>query len=66
LPTIVDRTVWNKRTKGQAGIRWDRVVENVWKEIGGNQDEIMSIDEGGGYKTKVRDMIELREKKTLR
>ena len=26
----------------------------------------MSIDEGGGYETKVSDIIELREKKTLR
>ena len=27
---------------------------------------IMSIDDGGGYKTKVRGIIELRERKALR
>ena len=42
LPAIVDRFVWKKRTKGKAGIRWDKVVENVWKEIR-NKKEIMSI-----------------------
>ena len=45
---IVIMFVWQKRTKGKAGIRWDKVVENVWKEIGGNQEEIMSIYDGGG------------------
>ena len=65
LPAIVDRFVWKEKTKGKAGIRKDKVVENVWKEIGGNQKEIMSKDDSGEYKTKVSDMIELREKKTL-
>ena len=36
---IVDRFVWKKMMKGKAGIRWDKVVENVWKEIGGNKKE---------------------------
>lgn len=38
------------------------------KEIGGNQNEIMFIDDGGGYtpKTRVRDIIEKRGKETLR
>ena len=27
LPAIVDRFVWEKRTKGKAGIRWDRVAK---------------------------------------
>ena len=66
LQAIVDRCVWKKRTKGKAGIRWDKVVENVWKEIGGNINEIMSIEDVGEYKTKVGDMIELREMKSLR
>ena len=51
-----------KQRKGQAGNRWDRDVEKIWKEIGGNQDEILSMDEAAGYKTKERDMIEKREK----
>ena len=41
-------------------------VEKIWKEIGGNQDEILSIDEAAGFKTKVRDTIEKREKEMLR
>ena len=40
LPAIVDRFVLEKRTKGKTGIRWDKVVENIWKEIGGNKTEI--------------------------
>ena len=52
LPAIVDRFVWKKRTKHMADRR--------------NKKEIMSIDDGRGYKTKVSDMIELREKKALK
>ena len=55
LPTIVDRAVWKKVTKGQP-VRWDKEVEKVWQEIGGNKDEVLSIGESAGYKTKVRDM----------
>ena len=40
LPAIAKRTVWEKVTKGRAGIRWDSVVEKVWKDIGGNQEDI--------------------------
>ena len=36
LPAIADRAVWEKVTKGRAGIRWDSVVEKVWKDIRGN------------------------------
>ena len=68
MPAIVDRFVWKKRTKRKAGIRWDIVVENIWKEIiGGNmKKEIMSIEDGEEYKTKVSDMMEIRDKKALR
>ena len=59
LPAIVDRAVWTKVTKGQP-VRWDKGVERVWQEIGGNKDEALSIGESAGYKTKVRDMIETR------
>ena len=41
MPAIVDRYVWKKRTKGKAGKWWDKVVENVWKEIGGK--DILAI-----------------------
>ena len=34
LPAIVDTFVWKKRMKGKAGIMFDKVVENIWKEIG--------------------------------
>ena len=52
-PAIADRAVWEKVTKGRAGIRWDSVVEKVWKDTGGNQEEILSIDKFAGYKTEV-------------
>ena len=35
LPAIVDGAVWEKITKGRAGI----VVEKIWKDLGGNQEE---------------------------
>ena len=35
-----DRAVWEKFVKRRPGIRWDSVVEKVWKDIGGNQEDI--------------------------
>ena len=43
LPAISDRAVLEKLTKGRAGIRCDSVVEKVWKDRGGNQQEVMSV-----------------------
>ena len=37
----------------QARIRWSRKVEKVWREMGGNQDDILYMAEGAGYKTRV-------------
>ena len=54
LPAIVDNTVWEKVTKERAGIRWDNVVEKIWKDRGGNQEEILSTEKFGGYKTEVK------------
>ena len=62
LPAIADGAVWEKATKGRAGIRWDSVFENVWKDIGGNQEEILSVEEFAGYKTEVKEKIEIRER----
>ena len=42
LLAIVDRPVWEKVSKGRVGTMWDRVIEKVWKDIGGNQEEVMS------------------------
>ena len=61
LPAIADRAVWEKVTEGRAGIRWDSVFGKVWKDIGGNQEEILSIEKFAGYKTEVKEMIEIRE-----
>ena len=41
LPAIANRAVWEKVTKGRAGVRWDNVVEKVWKDTGGKQEEII-------------------------
>ena len=54
LPAIADRAVWEKVTKRRDGTRWDRVVEKVLKDIGGNQEEILSIETFAGYKTEVK------------
>ena len=39
LPAIGDRAVWEKLTRGRAGIRWGSLVDNVRKDTGGNHDE---------------------------
>ena len=52
LPAIADRAVWEKITKERAGIRWDSVVEKVWKDVGGNQGEVLSIEKFGATRQK--------------
>ena len=37
MPAIADRVVREKATKGRARIRWDSVVEKVWKDVGGTE-----------------------------
>ena len=66
LPAIADRAIWEKVTKGRAGTRWDSVVEKVWKDIGGNQEEILSIEKFAGCMTEVKEKIEIRERLALR
>ena len=62
MPAIADMAAWEKVIKGRAGTRWDSVVEKVWKDLGGNQEEILSIEEFGGFKTKVNERIETQSK----
>ena len=57
MPAIVDRAVWEKVTNGRAGIRWDGVVEKLWKGIGGNHEEVMSAGKFGRYKAEVKEML---------
>ena len=54
LPAIANRAVWEKVTKGGAALRWDSAVEKVWKDIEGNQEEILSVEKCAGYKTEVK------------
>ena len=54
LPAIADRVVWEKITKGRAGIRWDDVVEKIWKDLDRDQEEVLPIEMFGGYKTEVK------------
>ena len=63
LPAIADRAVWEKVTKGRVEERWDSVAGKVWKDTGGNQEEILSIEKFDGYKTEA---IEVRETPALR
>ena len=66
LPAIVDRAVWEKVTKGRAGIRWDGVVEKVWKDLGRNQVEMMYAGKFERYKAEIEERIERRERLALR
>ena len=52
LPAIVDRAVWEKITKGRAG-RWDNVVEKIRKGLGADQEEVLSLEKFGGYRSKI-------------
>ena len=67
LPVIADRAVWETITKGRAGIRWDNVVERMWKALRGDEEDILlSIEKIGGYKTEAKKIIEERESLALR
>ena len=35
--------------RARAGIRWDKVVERIWKELGGDLEEVLSREKFGGY-----------------
>ena len=61
LPATVDNAVWEKVTKGRAGIRWDNVVDKTWKDMGGDQQEVLSTENFGGNKTETKEIIEQRE-----
>ena len=61
LSAIVDRATWEIVTKGRAGIWWDSVVEKLWKDIGGNEEEATSAGKVGKYKAEVEERIERRE-----
>ena len=37
LPAIAARAVWERVTKGRAGVMLDSVVDKVWKDVGGNK-----------------------------
>ena len=43
----------------------DNVVD-IWKGLGGDQEEILSIEKFGGYKTEAKEIIEERERLVLR
>ena len=60
------RAVWEKITKGRAGIRWDNEVEKKWKDLWGHQVEVLSTEKFGGYKTEVKERIEERGRLALR
>ena len=55
LTAIVNKYVWEKVTKGRAGIRWDNVAQEEWKDIGGQQEEAMPADKFGRYKTEIEE-----------
>ena len=42
------------------------MAEKVWKDIRGNQEDILSKEKFGGYKTELKDMIKARQSLALR
>ena len=63
---MVDRAVWEKITKGRAGIRWDNVFEKTRKDIPGDRAEVLSTEKFGGYKTEVKRRTEEGDSQALR
>ena len=64
---MAGRAVWEKATKWRAGIiGWDSVVEKVWRDTGGNQEERMTVYKFGRYKTEPKERRERRERLALR
>ena len=51
-PRPLSVTVWEKISKGRAGISWDNAAEKIWKDLG-DQEKILSIDKVGGYKAEM-------------
>ena len=66
FPAIADRAVWEKIPKGPAGLRWDNVVEKIWKALGGDQEEVLSSEKLGGYKTEMKEGTVEMDKLVLR
>ena len=62
----MDRAAWEKITKGRAGIRWDNVVETTRKDLGGDQEGVLSVEKFSGYNTEAKEKIEQRERLALR
>ena len=53
-------------TKGRAGKRWDNVVEKIWKGLGGDQKDTLSVHKFGGCETEVKERIKERERLAVR
>ena len=54
LLAIADSAAWEKTAQRRAGIRWENVLEKIWKGLG-DREEVLSIEELGGYKTGVQE-----------
>ena len=65
-PAIADRTVWEKTIKGRAGVRWDYVVEAIRIQEETINKKILSIEKFDGYKTKLVERREEKERLALR
>ena len=50
----------------RAGIRWHNVIKKIWKDLGGDQEEILYIEKFGEYKTELNETIEERDRLALR
>ena len=66
VPGIADRAVWEKITKGRAGIRWDNVVETKMEVLRGRPTRGTVYREDWRLQDKVKERIEERERLALR
>ena len=63
LPAIQLIELYGKKgTRGGAGVRCDSVVEKLWKEKGGNQEEMVPVEKLGYIRQRVKCSIERRDR----
>ena len=61
MSAVADRVVWEEVTKGRAVLRRNNVVEKVRKDVGGTQEEILSIEKYGGVEDRSKRKDRMQE-----
>ena len=66
MPAIVDMAVWEKTTKGRAGIRRVNVFDKICKDLGGDEKEVHRSLAGTRHTKKKEYEVEERRRLALR